>query len=155
MISPGPWYLTGPLIGGVIVALRATVNKPLGAVSGYIELTQNPTNPGRWTFGVYLLFGMVLGGAAFALAAGSWSPTLAFGDTGVFVPADPFLQTLILLMAGMVMGFGARTAGGCTSGHGLCGMSLGSRASVVATITFFATAVSLAHLIDWLSGGVQ
>ena len=56
----------------------------------------------------------------------------------------------MLLIAGIAMGFGARTAGGCTSGHGLTGMSLGSPASIVATTTFFATAVALAHLLAWL-----
>jgi uncharacterized protein len=155
MMSPGPWYLTGPLIGAVIVALRATANKPLGAVGGYIELARNPINPTRWTFGVYLLLGIVFGGGVYALAGGSWSPTLAYGNADVFMPTDPFLRAATLLIAGMVMGFGARTAGGCTSGHGLCGISLGSRASVAATATFFVTAVSLAHLIVWFSGGVQ
>jgi uncharacterized membrane protein YedE/YeeE len=49
-----------------------------------------------------------------------------------------------------VMGFGARWAGGCTSGHGLTGMSLGSPASIAASMTLFATAVLLAHLFSWL-----
>jgi hypothetical protein len=46
MTSPGPWYLTGPLIGVVIVAIRAAVNRPLSAGGGYIELARNP-NPIR------------------------------------------------------------------------------------------------------------
>lgn len=51
---------------------------------------------------------------------------------------------LELLIAGMAMSVGARTAGGCTSGHGLTGMSLGRPASIVAT------AVALVHLLMWL-----
>jgi uncharacterized membrane protein YedE/YeeE len=155
MMSAGPWYLTGPLIGVVIVALRAAVNRPLGAMGGYIELARNPIDPTRWTFDAYLLLGIAIGGAMFAVSAGSWSPTLAFGGAGVFMPADPFLGAATLFLAGMAMGVGARTAGGCTSGHGLCGISLGSPASVAATVTFFVTAVLLAHLIVWLSGGVR
>jgi len=53
------------------------------------------------------------------------------------------------------MGVGARTAGGCTSGHGLTGVSLASPASLVATLTFFATAVALAHVFARMIGGAS
>lgn len=55
----------------------------------------------------------------------------------------------VLVISGIAMGFGARTASGCTSGHGLSGMSLGSPASIAATLTFFAIGVALAHLLQW------
>ena len=58
-------------------------------------------------------------------------------------------------VAGFAMGVGARTAGGCTSGHGLTGMSLGSPASIVAAMTFFGTAVALAHVWAWLAGAAS
>ena len=48
---------------------------------------------------------------------------------------------LILLVAGVLIGFGAKTAGGCTSGNGLTGTSMLSRAALVATATFFGTAI--------------
>ena len=51
------------------------------------------------------------------------------------------------------MGFGERTAGGCTSGNGMSGMSLGSPASIAASMTFFGTAVALAQLHAQLFGG--
>ena len=67
-------------------------------------------------------------------------------------PRRPVLQFGILIAAGLAMGVGARTAGGCTSGNGLTGMSLGSPDSIVAAMTFFGTAVALAHVWAWLTG---
>ena len=62
-------------------------------------------------------------------------------------------QFVVLVLAGLAMGIGARTAGGCTSGHGLSGVALGSPASLAATMTFFATAVALSNVFAWLFGG--
>jgi uncharacterized membrane protein YedE/YeeE len=125
------------LLGILILGLRATVNKPLGALGGYIDLASQ-----RFGFRTFLLLGFVLGGGAFAAASGTFSPSLSYGGT----PLDG-AQLALLLAAGAVMGLGACAAGGCTSGHGLCGVSLGSPASLAASATFFATAVALAHLL--------
>jgi uncharacterized membrane protein YedE/YeeE len=45
---------------------------------------------------------------------------------------------LMLVAAGLLVGFGTRLGGGCTSGHGVCGMARGSKRSIVATLTFMA-----------------
>jgi uncharacterized membrane protein YedE/YeeE len=145
-----PWYIAGPILGALILALRATVNRPLGALGGYIDVAEHVTRPSRLGFSAFLLAGIVIGGALFRLTAGSSSPSPS--DSGL-LPADPIWQLGILVVAGFAMGVGARTAGGCTSGHGLTGMSLGSPASIVAAMTFFGTAVALAHVWAWLTGG--
>ena len=147
-----PWYVAGPILGVVIIGLRAAVNKPLGALGGYIDLTEHLTRPSRLGFSAFLLAGTVIGGALFTLATGSSSPSSPYSG---LLPADPVLQFSILVVAGVAMGVGARTAGGCTSGHGLTGMSLGSPASIVAAMTFFGTAVALAHAWAWLTGGAS
>jgi uncharacterized membrane protein YedE/YeeE len=144
-----PWYIAGAVLGLVIIGLRATVNRPLGALGGFIDITEHVTRPSRLGFSAFLLAGIVIGGALFALTAGSSSPSLSYGG---LLPADPFLQLGIVFVAGFAMGVGARTAGGCTSGHGLTGVSLGSPASIVAAMTFFGTAVALAHVWAWLTG---
>jgi uncharacterized membrane protein YedE/YeeE len=144
-----PWYIAGAVLGLVIIGLRATVNRPLGALGGFIDITEHVTRPSRLGFSAFLLAGIVIGGALFALTTGSSSPSLSYGG---LLPADPFLQLGILFVAGFAMGVGARTAGGCTSGHGLTGVSLGSPASIVAVMTFFGTAVALAHVWAWLTG---
>lgn len=149
-MTPAPWYVAGPLLGLVIVALRAALNKPLGASGGYVDLAAHASHPGRLGVGAFVLLGFVCGGTLFASTLGTFTPTLTYGSGGV-VPSDLALQSVVLLLAGVAMGFGARTAGGCTSGHGLSGVSLGSPASIVATITFVATAVALAHGLAWVS----
>jgi uncharacterized membrane protein YedE/YeeE len=141
-----PWYVAGPLLGLVIVALRAAMNKPLGVVGGYIDVSEHGLRPRRFGFGTYLLLGFVLGGTAFALTTGTFSVTFAYPAADL-LPADVLVQSGALLIAGIAMGFGARTAGGCTSGHGLSGMSLGSPASIVSSMTFFGSGVVLAHLL--------
>ena len=148
-----PWYVAGPLIGLLMIGLRATLNKPFGALGGYIDIAENALSPTRLGFRGYLLFGLVLGGALFAVLSGSIAPSLAYGTAGGLLPEQLPMQFAILLGAGLVMGYGARTAGGCTSGHGMSGMSLMSPASMVATATFFATAVLVANALQFVVGG--
>jgi hypothetical protein len=52
------------------------------------------------------------------------------------------------VLAGLLIGFGAKTAGGCTSGNGLSGNAMLSPASLVATATFFGTAIAVSFLIE-------
>lgn len=147
-----PWYIAGPLLGLLIVGLRVAVNKPLGALGGYIDLVDHATRPPRLGFSAFLLLGVVFGGFLFAILAGTFSPTWVYTTDGNLLPREFGAQLAVLLLAGIVMGVGARTAGGCTSGHGLCGVSLGSPASLVSTMIFFVTAVALAHALAWLLG---
>jgi uncharacterized membrane protein YedE/YeeE len=140
-----PWYVAGPLIGLLIVGLRAALNKPFGALGGYIDLaTARRGSATTSGFRAWLLIGIVVGGAVYAITTGTFSPSLTYAGAGL--PAlGQFGGLALLAVAGAVMGFGARTAGGCTSGHGMSGMSLGSPASIVAAMTFFGTAVLLAR----------
>jgi len=144
-----PWYVAGPMLGALIVALRAAVNRPLGALGGYIDIVEHAGRPSRLGFSAFVLAGTALGGAVFALVTGGYSPTSPYDG---LLPSNPTVQVAILATAGMAIGFGARTSGGCTSGHGLTGTSLGSPASIVAAMTFFTTAVLVAHLLTWLTG---
>jgi uncharacterized membrane protein YedE/YeeE len=147
-----PWYIAGPLLGMVIIGLRATVNRPLGALGGYIDVAENIRHPSRLGFSAFLLAGIVIGGALFTWATGSFSLSQSYSG---LLPAGPVLQFGILIAAGLAMGLGARTAGGYTSGHGLTGMSLGSPVSIVAAMTFFGTAAALAHVWAWLAGAAS
>ena len=147
-----PWYIAGPLLGLVIVGLRALLNKPLGALGGYIDLAEHVGGIRRAGFSAALLAGVVFGGFLFSTATGTLSLTTAYDATNSPLPVSGAWQLAGLVVAGVLIGGGARTAGGCTSGHGLCGVSLGSRASLAATMTFFATAVVLAQVFAWIAG---
>ena len=145
-MKAAPWYVAGPLLGLLIVALRAATNRPFGVLGGYIELADGASRRNGFSLPAFLLIGLVLGGGIYAAIAGTFSISLFYPSAGI-LPASGGLQLLVLLVAGLAMGFGGRTAGGCTSGHGLTGVSLGSPASMVSAATFFAVAVALTHLI--------
>lgn len=150
-----PWYIAGPLLGLLLVAFRAALNKPFGALGGFIEVVEKK---GVWSavgVGAYVLLGTILGGVLFALVTGGFHQTTTYATAFGSLPTASVATVALLLGAGLIMGFGARLAGGCTSGHGLTGMSLGSPASIAATMTFFATAVLLANVWTWFTGTVS
>lgn len=81
------------------------------------------------------------------------APGLIFSVTG-FVPAltIPVSPTMIVI-GGVIVGFGASLGSGCTSGHGVCGLSRLSIRSLVAVPTFMATAAITVFLIRHVFGG--
>src|SRR5262245_42863665 len=131
-----PWYLAGPSLALIVVLLQWAANLPLGATGAIASL---PTwlrgrgeQGGAWR--LWFLGGMFLGGFLFATAKGGFSPGFENGrfDT-MFGGAGLAGKAIILGGAGVLIGYGARTAGGCTSGHGICGISRGSSGSMVST----------------------
>ena len=155
MAARCPWYVAGPLLGLLIISLRAALNKPLGALGGYIDIVNSSTRSRGLGFSAFLLIGIVLGGALYATLTGNYSLTWSYGGSETILSTHPAAQFAMLALAGLAMGIGARTADGCTSGHGLSGVALGSPASVVAMMTFFATAVALSLVFAWLFGGAS
>ena len=113
-----PWFIAGPLIGFVIVGLYALLNKPLGATRAYANVLTFVFNRSKaeawriWYFG-----GLLAGGLLAAVLQGGPSINLDYGALGRAVPL-PLLVPL-LLVGGILMGYGARWSGGCTSGHGM------------------------------------
>ncbi len=135
------------------MGLLWATNRPLGATGGYIDLVawlRKPSSAPRWT--VVFLGGIVLGGLLSGLAAGGLALDPGFAPFDQRFGTTLATRALLLVGAGTLMGFGCRTAGGCTSGHGICGTSLGSPASWVSTATFMATAALAAGAMTWLLG---
>jgi uncharacterized membrane protein YedE/YeeE len=62
-------------------------------------------------------------------------------------------SVLAVVTAGLLVGFGTRLGSGCTSGHGVCGVSRLSPRSIVATLTFIATGTLMAFVVTQLFGG--
>ena len=149
-----PWYVAGPLLGLLVAGLLWAINKPLGALGGYCDAVQWAEQPSAGpSWRVLFLAGIVIGGALSALVAGSYQPTLAYGAFTSTIGATLGFGGLVLFLAGTMIGYGARLGGGCTSGHGMCGMAMGSPASIVATVTFMGTAVVVANVLAVLIGG--
>ncbi|MDX6708397.1 MAG: uncharacterized protein QOK16_3164 [Solirubrobacteraceae bacterium] len=138
-----PWFIGGPLLGLCVVAMRWLMNERLGVMGAWSNVVDT-LGARRLSFGPFgwLLFGLIVGAAGFALVTGGpdfhgygWL-TDTFSGTG-----GTILIVVILFAAGLLTGLGTMIAGGCTSGNGLSGNAMASPASLVATMTFFATAI--------------
>lgn len=145
------WYVGGPVLGLCVVACRVLFNGRLGVTGGYSELVDK-VRRGSLSFDWrgWFAIGIVAGGTIFAVSRGGpgfdgygWL-TATFHDGGRVAIA------VILLVAGVAIGYGAKTAGGCTSGNGLTGSSMVAPAALTATATFFATAIAVSFLIKAL-----
>lgn len=89
-----------------------------------------------------LLFAAMGAGGLLATAGGATSTWMLRGEGFVnLVGGSQSLAAVVLFFGGVLVGFGTRMAGGCTSGHGLCGVSRGERGSLVATMAFFGAGV--------------
>lgn len=136
------WYIGGPVLGLCVVAIRALIGERLGITGGYSSVVESVS---AWRFGLdwrgFFLLGLIVGAAIYALIAGGpdfhgygWLTDAFTGSSRVWIVP-------ILFAAGVLIGYGAKLAGGCTSGNGLSGTSALSPASLAATATFFGTAI--------------
>ena len=89
--------------------------------------------------------------SAVAILGGSPQLGLRYGRLSELLPLGAVIP--VLLSGGLLIGYGARWLGACTSGHGLSGCSTRSPGSLVATVTFFCTAVAVTLLLHVLTGG--
>src|SRR3954447_26509142 len=137
-----PWFVAGPALGLCVVAIRLPLNARLGVTGGFSAVVERVLD---WR--ALFLVGLIVGAAAFALIAGGPDFHGYGWLTDAFTGDVRWVVAPILFAAGILIGFGAKTAGGCTSGNGLSGVSLTSLASLAATATFFATAIAVSFLI--------
>src|SRR5215211_7033856 len=149
---PG-WYVIGLLLGLVTVGLLATINERVGVLGGYSALVERATGRTQGlSWKAWFLFGVLAGALAFRLLAGSGVVPDGYGWLTREFGADAHLTVgALLLAAGALIGFGAKLAGGCTSGNGIGGTSLASPASFVATGTFMVTAILASFAIKGLT----
>jgi uncharacterized protein len=144
-----PWFVAGPLLGLCVVAARALFNGRLGVTGGFSEVvTKVSARSLRLDWRGWFLIGLAVGAALFALIAGGPDFRGYGWLTDTF--SSGAVIGLILLASGVLIGYGAKTSGGCTSGNGLSGNSLLSPAAWVATATFFATAIVVSFAIEAL-----
>lgn len=91
---------------------------------------------------------------AFAFVAGLVAAPLVY----TAATREPVVQTVssnfpLMIAAGLLVGFGAGLSGGCTSGHGVCGLSRLSPRSLAATLTFMATGFATVFILRHVIGG--
>ncbi len=137
-----PWTgLVGGLMIGGAAALFLLLSGRLAGVSTMLDGALKPTSsefPWRLAF----LVGLVAGGFAVAMLQPSLVPSITVSPS-----------VAVLVAGGVIAGFGARVAGGCTSGHGVCGIPRLSKRSIVATAVFMATAVITVTIIRHVIAG--
>jgi uncharacterized membrane protein YedE/YeeE len=142
-----PWWVAGPVLGLVIVSLLGLANKRFGVLGGVTDLVQGSSEGrGLRSWRALLVVGIVLGGLAYTLLAGAPDAGSAYSWLDVHLSVSG--EVAVLFGAGLLIGVGARTAGGCTSGHGLTGSALASPASVVSMMTIMATAVATTFVLE-------
>ena len=145
------WFVAGPLIGLCPVLLYAVANKHLGASGAYAQaaraLVGRATEPWRALYFVGPIVGVVVA----AILQGG--PHLHLGYEFIYGWMPIWIAAAVLFSSGVAMGYGARWAGGCTSGHGLCGTAIRSAGGFVATATFFATAIVISLALHLVTGG--
>src|SRR3954451_5211270 len=140
------WYIGGPLLGLCVVAIRLLLNARLGVTGGFSAVVERKVD---WR--AVFLFGLIAGAIAFALIAGGPDFHGYGWLTDTFTGSSRWVMGPILFVAGILIGFGAKTAGGSTSGNGLSAVSMTSVASIAATATFFATAIVVSFVIKGLT----
>ena len=147
-----PWFIGGPLIGLLTVALYAVANKHLGVTTSYLQVmtfVRSPRMAEMWR--VWFFGGLVVGSLVAAFLRGGSSPSFNYGVLGDLLPIAAIVP--VLFLAGLVMGFGARWGGGCTSGHGISGAAILSPGALVGIVTIMATAIGLTLIVHLITGG--
>lgn len=168
--EPWPWWVGGPLIGFFVIALLLLEKKQLGISSSYqyicaklspidLDYFRQPEKS-AWQF--WFVIGLVIGGVIIQLTVPSYhveisTESLATLDAiGIhkqdgFVPVELYqfstLSIGILAIGGLLIGFGARYANGCTAGHAIMGCAQASPSSIIATICFFIGGLLATHFI--------
>ena len=128
------------LIGGILIGISATIllafNGRIAGISGMVNgaISFNKNDAWRWLF----LLGMLAGGAIYEFVL-SPQPT----PTSKFAP-------LTMIIGGLIVGFGTRMGSGCTRGHGVCGLGRLSMRSLVAVLTFLASAFVTVFIVRHL-----
>lgn len=132
-------------IGGMLIGLSAAMlllfSGRIAGISGIVGglLTRPPRSEVVWR--LLFLAGLVVGGVAMALL-----------QPGLFA-MEIDRSVWALAAAGLLVGFGTRLGNGCTSGHGVCGISRMSPRSIAATLTFMATGAISVFVVNHLLGG--
>ena len=136
-----PWSaLAGGGLIGISVALLILVNGRVAGITGIIGGLFKPIKSDiAWRIAFTL--GLVLAPILWLLLAPLPEITIDASYN-------------LLVIAGLIVGFGARLGSGCTSGHGVCGISRLSPRSIIATLAFmgtgFLTVFIVRHLLEWL-----
>ena len=134
------------LLGGGLIGLSAVVllaaHGRIAGISGIVSRILPPSvDKAGLPQAIIFLIGLLLAAPLWFVLTGA-APVQMVSSNG-----------LLSVIAGLLVGFGAVMGSGCTSGHGVCGISRGSARSIAATMTFMATAFVTVFVLRHVVGG--
>ena len=143
--DPIHWALGGAGIAAITVLLLFVLNRRLGISTGFEDVCSLVIRTGyfdraslrdarRWR--LPFMVGLVLGGVVAAMSTGGWQPTWALGMLDDALGLSPAAKLVWMFVGGLFIGFGTRLGGGCTSGHGIFGLSNLEKPSLITTLSF-------------------
>lgn len=136
-----PW---SALAGGLLIGLAVTIlwwfNGRIAGITGILANALQRHEGGPPWRAIFLL-GLILGTGVYVALTGASEHSVRHGFP---VP--------LLILSGLLTGFGTSLANGCTSGHGVCGLGRLSVRSLVATVTFLATGIVTTYLVRHVLG---
>lgn len=133
------------LIGGLLIGLAAAgmmlVNGRIAGISGIVARLLPPAEREGWTDRAAFLLGLLAAPLLWLLATGEGGRQVVSSNVA------------LMAVAGLLVGFGSVLGGGCTSGHGVCGLARLSKRSFAAVAIFMGVAIATVfitrHIIGW------
>ena len=153
---PLHWIVGGAGIAAVTLCLLFVANRRLGISAGFEDVCALVLQQPYFARGslraarewrLPFVAGLVLGGFLSAVSSGGWELTWSLGVFDQVIGLGPLGKLAWMFVGGLFIGFGTRLAGGCTSGHGIFGMSNLELPSLVTTISFMAGGVVTTQLM--------
>ena len=152
-------WVGGLAVGAYMLAQYWLTGRALGASTGYGNVcaigsratffrTGTFSDPYNWRLWFFL--GIPLGGLLGVLLSpdASFAPTMSLGTLyDSVLPDNVWAKGAILALGGVAVGYGARLAGGCTSGHSITGIALLNRPSIIASVGFFVGGIVIVQLL--------
>ena len=155
-LTPMHWAVAGAAIAAITLALLFVTNRRLGISSGFEDICslalplpyfRRRSLLSNRTWRLPFVIGLLIGGFVSAVSSGVWRPTLALGFFDERIGFGPAAKLAWMFVGGLFIGFGTRLGNGCTSGHGIFGMSNLERSSFVTTLAFMAGGIATTNLI--------
>ena len=132
------------LAGGILIGISASIlmflNGRIAGISGIVSGIFNNPAVSEKAWRIAFLAGLV--GGAFAYAY--FFP--------ISIAPREHVTTALLVVGGLIVGVGTAMGGGCTSGHGICGMSRFSLRSITATMAFLTSGIVTVYVVNLLAG---
>ena len=168
--EPWPWWIGGPLIGIFVTLFLLIERKQLGISSSYQYICSKVSpwkldyfrDTGRLKWQFLFVLGVVLGGVLVYLTTPAYDVALAEGAAnrlatyGIgaqkgYLPEELYnwstKSIVVLGIGGILLGFGARYANGCTAGHAIMGNAQLAPSSIISTVFFFVGGLISTYLI--------